>query len=90
MDGVKGLLQGTLLEVRCDTPRRAAGVLRGAGLGQVALYGDRIHVLSPDPDRGRAAIEAALRTEGIPCHGLAAIEPTLEDVFTAALPGGDA
>jgi ABC-2 type transport system ATP-binding protein len=90
VDGVKGLLQGALLEVRCDTPRRAAGVLRSAGLGQVALYGDRIHVLSPDPDRGRTAIEAALMAEGIPCQGLVLIEPTLEDVFTAALPGGGA
>jgi ABC-2 type transport system ATP-binding protein len=90
VDGVKGLLQGSLLEVRCDAPRRAAGVLRGAGAGQVTLFGDRIHVLSPDPDRGRTAIEGALRAEGIPCHGLAAIEPSLEDVFTAALPGGDA
>ncbi len=90
VDGVKGLLQGTLLEVRCDTPRRSAGILRDAVLGRVALFGDRIHVLAGDPDRGRAAIEAALRAEGIPCHGLAVIEPTLEDVFTSALPGGDA
>ncbi len=90
VDGVKGLLEGTLLEVRCDTPRRAAGILRSADLGRVALFGDRIHVLAGDPDRGRTAIEGALRAEGISCHSLAAIEPTLEDVFTSALPGGDA
>lgn len=90
VDGVKGLLEGTLLEVRCDTPRRAAAILQDAGPGRVALFGDRIHVLARDTDHGRAAIEGALAAAGIPCHGLAAIEPTLEDVFTSALPGGEA
>jgi ABC-2 type transport system ATP-binding protein len=90
VDGVKGLLEGALLEVRCGDSRRAAGILKRADLGRVALFGDRIHVLVADPDRGRLAIEGALRAEDIPCHSLAVIEPSLEDVFTAALPEGAA
>ncbi|GLH72484.1 ABC transporter ATP-binding protein [Geothrix limicola] len=86
VDGVKGLLQGALLEVRCDSPRRAAILLRATDLGGVALFGDRIHVLVPDIDQGRLSIEAVLRAEGIPCHGLQVIEPSLEDVFTSAIP----
>ncbi len=89
VDGVKGLLKGALLEVRCDTPRQAATLLRASALGTVTLFGDRIHVLADDADRGRQAIEAALRTAGIPCQGIVVIEPTLEDVFTSAIPGGD-
>lgn len=90
VEGVKGLLKGALLEVRCDKPRQAVGFLRSAALGSVALFGDRIHVLVEDSERGRIAVEAALRVEGISCQDVRVIEPTLEDVFTSAIPGGDA
>ena len=90
VDGVKGLLKGALLEVRCDSPRRAAGLLRSATLGPVALFGDRIHVLTEDAGRGRLAIESALREAGLSCQDVRVIEPTLEDVFTSAIPGGAA
>ena len=86
VEGVKGLLKGSLLELRCDQPRRASILLRTAALGTVALFGDRIHILVEDADRGRTAIETVLRAEGIPCHELRVIEPTLEDVFTSAIP----
>jgi ABC-2 type transport system ATP-binding protein len=88
VDGVKGLLQGALLEVCCDTPRQAVGHLRAASLGSATLFGDRIHILVGDADRGRTAVEKALQAAGIPCHELRVIEPTLEDVFTSAIPGG--
>jgi len=88
VDGVKGLLKGSLLELRCEEPRRAVTRLRTAALGSVALFGDRIHILVGDAELGRRAVEATLHREGIPCHELRVIEPTLEDVFTAALPGG--
>jgi ABC-2 type transport system ATP-binding protein len=86
VDGVKSMLKGALLEVHCDSPRQAAVILRTAELGSVALFGDRIHVLVADADRGRLAVEAVLRAQGIPCHDLRVIEPTLEDVFTSAIP----
>ena len=86
--GVKGLLKGAVLEVLCDTPRLAVAPLRSAGLGTVALFGDRIHLLVQDADRGRSAVAATLRHAGIPCQELRVIEPTLEDVFTSAIPGG--
>jgi ABC-2 type transport system ATP-binding protein len=79
-------LKGALLEVRCDQPRQASLILRSAELGTVALFGDRIHVLLEDAERGRTAIEQRLSDAGIPCHELRVIEPTLEDVFTSAIP----
>jgi len=90
VDGVKEMLKGALLEVRCESPRRAVVLLRSAAFGSVAIFGDRIHVLVEDADRGRLAVEATLRAADIPCHELRVIEPTLEDVFTSALPGGAA
>lgn len=90
VDGVKGLLKGALLEVRCESPRRAAVLLRAGKIGSVALFGDRVHVLAEDADRGRTAVEALLRAEGLACHAVEVIEPTLEDIFTSALPSGAA
>ncbi len=86
--GVKGLLKGALLEVRCDSPRQASNLLQAAGLGHVALFGDRIHVLVEDGDQGRLAVEVVLKQESIPCQSIQVIEPTLEDVFTSAIPEG--
>lgn len=90
VDGVKGLLRGALLELRCEAPRPAARLLREAAVGSVALFGDRVHVLVEDEARGRQAVETVLRTGGIALRELRIIEPSLEDVFTSALPGGAA
>ena len=90
VDGVKGLLQGTLLELHCDGPWQVATRLREAGLGSVALFGDRLHILVEEGAAGKQRVEGLLRSQGIPWHGLRTIEPTLEDVFTAAIPGGAA
>ncbi len=89
-EGVKRLMQGTLLELRCEGIRQAGSLLRAAGLGKVALFGDRLHILVADADLGRSAVEAALRAAGLACLDLRVAEPSLEDVFTSALPGSAA
>ena len=88
--GVKELLKGALLEVRCDSPRQASALLQAAGLGHVTLFGDRIHVLVEDGNQGRLAVEGVLKKEGTFYQGIQVIEPTLEDVFTSAIPSGAA
>ena len=90
VDGVKQLLKGTLLELRCDTPWQAATRLREAALGTVALFGDRLHLLVESAEAAQPQIEAVLRAAGIATHELRVIEPTLEDVFTSAIPAGGA
>ncbi|NTW85286.1 MAG: ABC transporter ATP-binding protein [Holophagaceae bacterium] len=90
VDGVKQLLKGTLLELRCDTPWQAATHLREAALGTVALFGDRLHILVESAEAAQPRIEAVLRAAGIAAHELRVIEPTLEDVFTSAIPAGGA
>ncbi len=87
--GVKRLMKGTLLEVRCPKARQAAPILKAAGLGSVALFGDALHIVVEDADRGRQAVEAALRASGLSCEQITVVEPSLEDVFTSALPGKD-
>jgi ABC-2 type transport system ATP-binding protein len=88
VDGVKSLMKGTLLQLRCEQPRRALPILRAAGMESANLYGDRIHMVVEDSDSGREAVEAILKDAGIPCLELSVAEPSLEDVFTSALPGG--
>ncbi len=90
VDGVMLLLRGTLLELRCDTPWQAATHLREAALGTVALFGDRLHILVESAEEAQPRIEAVLRAAGIAAHELRVIEPTLEDVFTSAIPAGGA
>ncbi|HWQ09384.1 MAG TPA: ABC transporter ATP-binding protein [Holophaga sp.] len=88
VDGVKGLMKGVLLEVRCPGARQAGAALREADLGSVALFGDRLHIVVQDEEDGRARIAAALRAAGLPSAEIRPVEPSLEDVFTSALPGG--
>jgi ABC-2 type transport system ATP-binding protein len=86
-DGMKRLVKGSLLEIRCGEARKAAEAVRSSGAGSVALFGDRVHVLVPDFERGRRDLVATLARAGISCEDVQLIEPSLEDVFTSSLPG---
>lgn len=85
VDDVKGLMQGVLLSVVCREPRAQVQHLREAKVGSVTLFGDRLHVVVPDEVSGRRAIAAAL--PGLDLD-IQVAEPSLEDVFLSALPGG--
>lgn len=85
VDEVKGLMQGVLLSVACAHPRAHLPKLREAQVGTVTLFGDRLHVVVADEASGRAAIAAVLT--GVDFE-LQLVEPSLEDVFLSALPGG--
>lgn len=84
-DEVKKLLRGTILEIRTDDPRRAAGVLRSELHEQVGIFGDRLHVLTTDPDRTLADATRLMQAAGLPLHGIRPVEPSLEDVFVSVL-----
>jgi len=86
VQGLKGLMKGTLLQVRCEQARHAGTILREAHLGSVALFGDRLHVRVDDAEKGMAEIEKSLRSAGIHCLDVRVAEPSLEDVFTSVLP----
>ncbi len=89
-DGVKGLLKGSLIEIRCGECRQSAKVLRAAGIGSVAVFGDKVHLLVQDAQRGRFAAEAALSAAGASLFEIRVAEPSLEDVFIATVGGGGA
>ncbi len=87
-DEVKSLMPGALLEVRTAAPRRTAALLRAQVPGAtVGLFGDRVHVAAADPVAAEAAVRAQLAAAGLELASLRRIEPSLEDVFVAVLPG---
>lgn len=83
---VKAIFPGTILEIRCEEPRRGAAVLRKEIPGSaVGLFGDRVHAGVGDPASAARDIEKALAGAGIACTSVQPIEPALEDVFVAVL-----
>lgn len=86
---VRALHRGTLVEIRCGDPRRAAAVLRQAFPGAVVgLFGDRLHFGAHDVPDPAAAAKGALSAAGVPCDSAVPVPPSLEDVFVSVL-GGD-
>lgn len=85
-DRVKGLMRGTILEVRVSQPREAAALLkRRVKAESIGLFGDRIHVVTRDPTQTAREVTAVLQAEGFALHELRPIEPSLEDVFVSVL-----
>ncbi|HET7214384.1 MAG TPA: ABC transporter ATP-binding protein [Terriglobia bacterium] len=87
-DEVKKLMRGSILEIRASQPRRATAVLREKmGATSVGLFGDRVHVVTQDPDSARRQVEQVLAAAGLGVEDLRLIEPSLEDVFVSVLAG---
>lgn len=72
---------GTVVEVACPRAAHAVAVLQSAeGVGEVALFGDRLHALLDDPKRSAEAA-ARLEAAGFEPVAVRPITPSLEDVF---------
>jgi ABC-2 type transport system ATP-binding protein len=83
---LKALLRGTILELRPTQPRQAALLLRSEfPAASVNLFGNRVHLLTADPDRDARIATTALRKGRMELGGLRSIEPNLEDVFLSLL-----
>jgi ABC-2 type transport system ATP-binding protein len=83
---VKGLMHGTILEVRASEPRRATFLLREQMQGDsVSLFGDRVHLVTQDPEQARARAASILSGAGLEIRGIRPIDPALEDVFVSVL-----
>jgi len=74
-------LEGAMLSLRTDHPRRARDLLRDAPQVQSAtLFGDVVHALVPR-GAGDASARRALADGGIDLLEVEEVEPSLEDVF---------
>ncbi len=85
--GIKSRQTGHLLEVRVDQPQRAADVLKtDAERWRVALFGDRLHVITDDNlQEGKRITTEKLRANGIQVLDIHEGRFTLEDVFISVV-----
>jgi len=80
---------GVLLEVRAEPVMTALDLLsREPAAKDVALFGAALHVLV-ESEAAVGEIRAALERGGVEVRGLAAITPSLEDVFVALIEEAD-
>jgi ABC-2 type transport system ATP-binding protein len=79
-------LQGQLLNVLCDAPMRATGLLDGApGVREVALYGAAVHGLIDPARQSPEGLRRWLAGAGLTVREVTPIEPSLEDVFISLI-----
>ena len=84
--GLRRLMKGTILEIRTADPRQTARLLRERLAGvSVGLFGDRVHLVTDDPERGGERAAELLKKEDIEVYGIRQVEPSLEDVFVSVL-----
>jgi ABC-2 type transport system ATP-binding protein len=82
--GMKATVQreaGILLEVGTRHPQACERTLRDAGFAHVALFGTRVHLLAPNPERDRARIGEILANAGLAPAAVRERPLTMEDVF---------
>jgi len=88
---LRGLVSDTILEAR-DTNARAALHLLRSGLPNTPmnLFGDRLHLMTPDPAATTSELEQLLAVAGLPKPSVTPVEPSLEDVFVSMMGAADA
>lgn len=85
-DEVKQMMRGAVIQVRTGEPRAAFHLLRGKeGTRMANLFGDRVHVVSEQPEAMMEEIRKTLKSAGIDCLGIRVEEPSLEDIFISML-----
>ena len=73
-----------ILEVRTDDAPGAVDALRGAaGVLDAAMFGRALHVTVTDASAGESAVRRALEGAGRRVDRVAAVQPSLEDVFVS-------
>jgi len=81
-DDVKARMRGTILQVVTTNSRGAVAALKQRLRAEsVGLFGDRIHIVTQEPDATAAQVESILAGSGIRITDRRRVEPTLEDVF---------
>ena len=83
---VKQHMIGTVVQIRATPPRAAAVALRARLTAtSIELFGDRVHVVTTEPDAVAERARSILAEAGIAVATIRRMEPTLEDVYVAML-----
>ncbi len=88
-DEVKKLMKGVILEIRTNQPRQTKTLLRDHyEADSVGLFGDRIHLVSREPEKDSQQARKIVAGAGFDLLGIAIIDPSLEDVFISVVSQG--
>lgn len=83
---IKKLLRGEVLEMRFSNARQAAALLREhRPEASVGLFGDRVHMMTQDPEQDVNQIRSLIAEAHLELLSSRVIEPGLEDVFISVL-----
>jgi ABC-2 type transport system ATP-binding protein len=84
---LQSALEGTVLEVVVESPRRALEMLAPTfGADRIQLFGDRLHA-RVDHEHAQDEIRAQLEQAGLPPLSVRRVRASLEDVFIDLLAG---
>jgi ABC-2 type transport system ATP-binding protein len=79
---VRSLARATALNVTCaPLGKGLVALLRQPGLGDTAIFGSSLRVVTPDPESARRTIPMLLADAGVRLDAITSDAPTLEDVF---------
>ena len=79
-----------VLEVQCYRPYEALDrVAKLPDVKEVALFGNRLHVVTESREKARQAIQETLPAQGYPIESIERIAPSMEDVFVSLIEGRD-
>ena len=84
------LMREDVLEVVCDRPQDAMGVIEKLGnVREVALFGRGLHVVAASGEATASQVRAELSRRGYRVERVVKIEPSLEDVFISLIEARD-
>ena len=79
-------LRSSILEVECSDLLRMVELVAGLpSVQDVALFGNKLHVMSSDPESAKLEIGQRAREAGVGVLSAGQITPSLEDVFVSLL-----
>jgi ABC-2 type transport system ATP-binding protein len=83
-------MRAPVLEVRCDRPQDALALVESTpGVTEAALYGAAVHAVVPGGAEVAPALAARLSAAGFTVESVAAVAPSLEDVFVSLVEAKD-
>jgi ABC-2 type transport system ATP-binding protein len=84
-------MRGEVLEIETEDAAAALRILRAARdagtlpLEDIELYGALVHAITPNAEKLRARVARTLKRNGTRVHRIEKVDPSLEDVFIAAM-----
>jgi ABC-2 type transport system ATP-binding protein len=83
---VKARVQGDLIELRPEPMDRAQEILRDlAGVLELQVYGDLLHVFVDEQAQRLPQVQAALAAAGVRVERVRAIQPRMEEAFISLI-----